>query len=294
MPLQTRGRRRGLATHARTTAEPANGPLQVGASVDVCGRVAGSSIGEATELMRVGVYVDGYNLYYGGRHQCGRSTAGWRWLDIGAMARSLVTAQRGWGGATVEKVVYCTARVDAVTNPSAHADQAVYLNAVTASSSVDWIEYGTYVARTKRGLVAVEDPKSRKPVIQRSAWPLMVQDASGSDVPNARFMVSYLHLEEKGSDVNVASHLLVDVLTGAVDAAVVISNDSDLALPIRTARERVPVGMVNPRGGYFAGDLTGNKTDGVGNHWWRKLRDADFRAHQLPDPANGYRRPVGW
>ena len=38
--------------------------------------------------------------------------------------------------------------------------------------------------------------------------------------------------EEKGSDVNVATHLLVDVLTGAIDAAIVISNDSDLALPI--------------------------------------------------------------
>jgi hypothetical protein len=34
--------------------------------------------------------------------------------------------------------------------------------------------------------------------------------------------------EEKGSDVNVAAHLLVDVLAGGFDAAVVISNDSDL------------------------------------------------------------------
>ncbi|HEY7200404.1 MAG TPA: NYN domain-containing protein, partial [Candidatus Dormibacteraeota bacterium] len=31
--------------------------------------------------MRVGVYVDGFNLYYGARGLCGRGTAGWRWLD---------------------------------------------------------------------------------------------------------------------------------------------------------------------------------------------------------------------
>ena len=34
-------------------------------------------------------------------------------------------------------------------------------------------------------------------------------------------MVSYANREEKGSDVNVAAHLLLDVLAGAVDGAVV-------------------------------------------------------------------------
>jgi len=107
-------------------------------------------------------------------------------------------------------VTYCTARVDAVTSPSAHADQDVYLKALLATGSVDWIEYGTYVARTKTGLLAMDDPKTRRPVVQRSGWPLMVRDATGTDVPNATFMVRYLHLEEKGSDVNLASQLLLD------------------------------------------------------------------------------------
>jgi hypothetical protein len=49
-------------------------------------------------------------------------------------------------------------------------------------------------------------------------------------------MVSYANREEKGSDVNVASHLLVDVLTDRIDAAVVISNDSDLRFPVQFAR----------------------------------------------------------
>ena len=41
---------------------------------------------------------------------------------------------------------------------------------------------------------------------------------------------------------NVAAHLLVDVLTGVVDAAVVVSNDSDLEFPVSYARTRVAAG----------------------------------------------------
>lgn len=244
--------------------------------------------------MQVGVYVDAYNLYYGGRHCCGRGTAGWRWLDIRNLVHSVIASQGGWSACTITRLVYCTARIDATTNPSAHADQDVYLKALIASGTVDWIEYGNYVARTKTGLAATEDPVTRKPLLQTSQWPLMVQDQHGAVVPNARFMVRYLHLEEKGSDVNVASHLLLDVLSGTVDAAVVISNDSDLAFPIRTARDHVPVGLINPRGGPTAGALMGKKSDGVGNHWWWKLQKFAYLNNQLPDLASGYHKPAGW
>lgn len=107
-------------------------------------------------------------------------------------------------------------------------------------------------------------------------------------------MVQILHLEEKGSDVNVATHLMLDVLSGAVEAAVVVSNDSDLALPVREMRQRVPVGLINPRGTLFAGDLTGSPADGVGGHWWWKAHAAHYFGHQLPNPVGQYTRPAGW
>jgi hypothetical protein len=107
-------------------------------------------------------------------------------------------------------------------------------------------------------------------------------------------MASVATYEEKGSDVNVAAHLLVDVLAGGFDAAVVISNDSDLRWPVQEARRRVPVGLVNPGSGYTAGQLSDKPNVGVGRHWWRTLRALDFVGHQLPDPATGIRRPVGW
>lgn len=244
--------------------------------------------------MRVGAYVDGYNLYYGGRDCCGRSSSGWRWLDVRALIESTIRLQRSWQNTTLVNVVYCTARVDAKTNPSAHADQDVYLKALKATNSVDHIEYGNYVARTKTGLLATDDPKTKKPKIFRSNWPVMVRDPARSSVKDAEFMVRYLHLEEKGSDVNVASHLLLDVLNGDVDAAIVVSNDSDLAFPVRAARDRVPVGLINPRNGYTAGALMGKKTDGVGDHWWWKLQAAAYKKSQLADPAGKFTKPAGW
>lgn len=82
--------------------------------------------------MRVGAYVDGFNLYYGGRSLCGRGTAGWRWIDLRALATGFASTY--WHGATVERVVYCTARIKGADNPSGAADQDVYLKALLASS----------------------------------------------------------------------------------------------------------------------------------------------------------------
>jgi hypothetical protein len=130
--------------------------------------------------------------------------------------------------------------------------------------------------------------------VGRPAWPVVIQDGRGEPVPDAMFMVSYANREEKGSDVNLAAHLLLDVLGGAVEGALVISNDSDLRFPVEQARLRVPVGIVNPSHNYLAGDLRGAPGAGAGRHWWARLSAADLKRHQLPDPAGPYRRPDGW
>lgn len=244
--------------------------------------------------MRVGVYIDGYNLYYGGKHQL-RGRPGWRWLDIRGLMADLVDAQRGWPDASIVRILYCTARIDARLNPTGHQEQDVYLKALLATNSVDHIEYGKYVTGVRQRPLAVKSSvNGNPPRIVTSDWPVMVQSTLGTPVPDALFMVSTLHQEEKGTDVNVGTHLITDVLEGTVDAAVVVSNDSDLKLPVHLARDRVPVGHVNPRGSRFAGDLAGTGDEGVGNHWWRRLFAADFTSHQLADPAGGFTKPAPW
>ena len=245
--------------------------------------------------MRVGIYVDGFNLYYGGRGICGRGAAGWRWLDIRAMVEPFV----GWAGAVVERVVYCTARVDQVENPGARTDQNIYVAALQEAGSATSVEEGRYVSWAKAGpLVTAHHSPSHPALYQapgQETWSAGLSLSFAND-PNLGqvVMATVRRWEEKGSDVNVASHLLRDVFTGAVDAAVVVTNDSDLGLPLRMAREVVPVGTLNPQNGYLAGALRGLPTDGVGRHWWRQLSMQDFTAHQLPDPVGPYRKPANW
>jgi len=63
--------------------------------------------------------------------------------------------------------------------------------------------------------------------------------------------VRVLKSEEKGSDVNLATTLLVDAFDGDFEQAVVVSNDSDLAYPIEVVRKKLglPVVVLFPCGG---------------------------------------------
>ena len=52
-------------------------------------------------------------------------------------------------------------------------------------------------------------------------------------------MASLEKLEEHRSDVNLATATLLDAMTGAVDAFMLISGDSDLAGPVAAIRYRI-------------------------------------------------------
>lgn len=56
-------------------------------------------------------------------------------------------------------------------------------------------------------------------------------------------------VEERGSDVNLTAHLLSDLMLGCFDAAIIVTGNPDLAVPIRLARQfsGLPVGVLNPR-----------------------------------------------
>lgn len=54
--------------------------------------------------------------------------------------------------------------------------------------------------------------------------------------------------EEKGSDVNLALHLLNDAWLNAFDCAVIVSNDSDLAPALKMVKEQHQkiLGLITP------------------------------------------------
>ncbi|QUF01918.1 hypothetical protein KCV87_20555 [Actinosynnema pretiosum subsp. pretiosum] len=209
----------------------------------------------------------GYNLYYGGRKRCGRGAVGWRWLDVRALFESVVAEQSSlWPGARIERLVYCTARISAAYNASGAQDQDVYLKALLAANSVDYIEYWNYINKVVTRPLAVEKggggKHRRTPVLVNPSGPIRIK-VGDKPADDAVLLATVATFEEKGSDVNVASHLLVDMLTDAVDAAVVVTNDSDLRTPVREAWKRVPVGVVNPGGVTHAGALSRQSAAGL-------------------------------
>ena len=101
--------------------------------------------------------------------------------------------------------------------------------------------------------------------------------------------------EEKGSDVNLASSLLVDGFLRKYEAAVVVSNDADLLEPMRLVRAilGLPVGVIKVDGGQRACVFAG-KADFI-----RTVRRTHFASSQLPDEIRDSRgrvsrKPAEW
>ncbi|MEU8198555.1 NYN domain-containing protein [Microbispora amethystogenes] len=108
--------------------------------------------------------------------------------------------------------------------------------------------------------------------------------------------IEVVKTEEKGSDVNLATALLLDVFRGNCDGALVISNDADLAEPVRAVRHELgaPVGAANPYPyGRRTIDLVGARPT-----FLRQINPSMLKACQLPDllqDAQGkIRRPSRW
>jgi hypothetical protein len=45
------------------------------------------------------------------------------------------------------------------------------------------------------------------------------------------------------------------------------------------------VGTVNTGIKQLAGAPKGDRNEGPGNHWWRKLSNQDYYGHQVPNPV---------
>ena len=99
-------------------------------------------------------------------------------------------------------------------------------------------------------------------------------------------------MEEKGSDVNLAAHLLNDAWKESFDTAVVISNDTDLVTPIRmvSVEQGKPVFVVCPSGRRMASPLAQ-----VATHK-RHVRRGMLRAAQFPVniPGLSISKPATW
>jgi len=117
------------------------------------------------------------------------------------------------------------------------------------------------------------------------------------DPATGRFKtVAVRKLEEKGSDVNLATHMIVDAHTGAADMYVMLSNDSDLAEPIRMLKHNLgcQTGIIFPMPtSRNSKELVKTEPDLIAN-----IDRAALAACQYPDvltdSVGNFRRPKAW
>jgi hypothetical protein len=105
--------------------------------------------------------------------------------------------------------------------------------------------------------------------------------------------VKVIKTEEKGSDVNIAVHLVSDGLRNAYDAAVIVSNDSDLLPPIKFVKEELGkfVGILNPQ--KHPSVVLSTTANFIKNIRAGVLANSQFPA-RLTDAKGNFTKPAGW
>lgn len=208
------------------------------------------------------VYVDGYNLYYG----CLKDTPH-KWLNIRLLCEHILQPTNA-----ITAIKYFTARVRPRSNDPGLPDrQELYLRALRTDSSCS-VHFGVFYSNATR-------------------MPLFPTPKNGPRTAQA------LKVEEKGSDVNLATHLVSDAYEDRMDAAVVITNDSDLVQPIRLVKQRLrkvvgilcPTSRPNRNPSY---ELSRYAT------FLKEIEEADLAAAQynrdLTDAKGNFSCPIEW
>ncbi len=213
--------------------------------------------------MRTCFYIDGFNLYYGSL-----KNSSYKWLDVKALSQNILSSEND-----IVKIKLFTARVKPTkTDQTAHLRQNAYLRALKATIPELEIIFGHFLQHPVHMPLA----NDRGKVIYTNDKPEFVRVCKR---------------EEKGSDVNLAVHLLNDAWSNEYDCGVVISNDSDLAEAMRLVKEQdgKVIGVISPYS-KVSKELTQQ------SHFQRTIPKVVLENSQLPITIEGtkLRKPDTW
>ncbi len=216
--------------------------------------------------MKTVVYIDRFNLYYlalkNTRH---------KWLNLSSLCDAALPKN-----CVITAIHYYTARVAIRSNSTSQKDQNTYLNALQTLPKLH-IHFGSFQAK-KKWMFLVQ-PVQFRPPHQVPAF------------PNPEFS-RVVKIEEKGTDVNLAAHLVRDAFTNVFEHAVILTNDTDLKEPVRIVSQetRLPITLLAPS------NSPADELRRIATH----VRHISpfFGVSQFPDPVIGPKGPIaklsGW
>lgn len=208
------------------------------------------------------VYIDGFNLYYRALKR-----TRYKWLNLRQLCERILPPSEY----DLKFIRYFTAKVKNPPNdPGQQSRQQIYFRALRTLPDLE-IHYGSF--------------------LQNKAW---LPDASNPINPDGSWnTIEVIKSEEKGSDVNLTTYLLLDGFRNLYDTAVLVTNDSDYEEPIRVVKNDIgkrvevfcPAPHVNLRLSRVA-----DKCDVT---WRSTIRNCQF-PHSLTDAKGTFHKPPKW
>lgn len=209
---------------------------------------------------RTYIYVDGFNLYYGLL-----KGSPYKWLDLKTLFHKLLNSSH-----EISAIKYYTAKISTRDDLQSPIRQASYIRALKKYIPELSVHYGHYLTHTVTLPLANHPGKKKK-------------------------FAEVLKSEEKGSDVNMAVHLLNDAWLDLYDCAIVVSNDSDLAESMRLVKEQLEknLGLIAP-----IGSKARKPTQRLREHanFIKTIRTGVLKSSQLPNiiPGTNIHKPKTW
>lgn len=207
-------------------------------------------------IQRTYVYIDGFNLYYRGLKNTPH-----KWLDLKTLSKTILDETH-----KIEGIKYFTATVSGKTDLHKPLNQQIYIRALEKHIPEISVHYGHFLSNI--------------------AWAMLANSTDKQE------FVKITKTEEKGSDVNLAIHLLNDAWLDKYDCAVIISNDSDIAEAMNLVKQQhqKKIGLLLPP------NCNPSKTLMRIANFVKTIRKSALVTSQLPDPIQGtnIHKPTKW
>ncbi len=208
-------------------------------------------------MKRTAIYVDGFNLYHGALRY-----TDYKWLNPLSLVRALIDPDH-----SIVSTKYFTARVSPRSGDAGQPfRQYIYLRAL-ATIGIQ-VVYGRYLSH-------------------------VVKMYKAHQVPGTNPFVEVVKTEEKGTDVNIASHMLVDAADDLFDCAILVSGDSDLTTPVRLCigKYKKTIGVLNPQ-------TKKCQTLATAATFYKHIRQPALASNQFPpvlvDAQGSFHKPSTW